>query len=343
MKIGILTGGGDAPGLNAVIRSVTIAAEKENWKVIGIKNGWAGLMNADAKELTITDVRDILTQGGTILGSSRTNPYKTSKGPKKAMQGFRKLGLDSLIAIGGEDTLGVANKLYKEFNAKIVGIPKTIDGDLSATDYTIGFNSGVSIATEAIDRVHTTMRSHGRCGVIEIMGRHAGWMTLVSGTAGGAHVILIPEEPFDIDEVCMFVNKAKKRYGYAIVAVAEGALPKNIKNFITKDKELDEFGHVKLGGIANILAKEIEKRTKIETRAIVLGHIQRGGSPTVIDRVLGVRFGLNAIKLIKTKQFGKMVSLTGNKISEVWIEKAVGKLRVVPKERYAELKNFFGN
>jgi 6-phosphofructokinase 1 len=343
MKVGILTGGGDCPGLNPVIRGIVrkgIVDYKD--EMVGLLNGWRGLLEAKTIKLDLDSVSGILHRGGTILGTSRTNPAKIDGGFEKAKGQFKKLGLDALIAIGGEDTLGVGNKLVKQ-GLNIVGVPKTIDNDLNATDFTFGFDSAVNIVMEAIDRLHTTAESHDRVMVVEVMGRHAGWIAIYGGIAGGADVILIPEEKFDIDEVC---NSIKKRHSrgknFSIVVVAEGAQPKDADKFMTQDKSLDAFGHVKLGGIGDALSKEIEKKTGYETRNVVLGHVQRGGSPTAFDRVLGTRFGVSAIDLVHQKKFGYMVSLHGNKIVPVSIEKAVEKLKTVDKDFKDLAKVFFG-
>lgn len=342
-RIGVLTGGGDCPGLNAVIRAVVRKADEKNIKVVGIKNGWKGLVNADTMDLGSGAVTDILWKGGTILGTSRTNPYKNKDDVAKVIDNYKKLKLDALVAIGGEDTLGVANKLHKENKGvNVVGVPKTIDNDLSATDFTFGFDTAVNIAMEAIDRLRTTAESHHRVMVVEIMGRHAGWIALYSGLAGGADVILIPEVPIDIDEVCGIINKSHAAGKlYSIVAVAEGAQFKTGID-VTKEKELDAFGHVILGGIGDRLSEEIEKRTKFETRATVLGHIQRGGSPSAFDRVLGTRFGYKAMELVLAKKFGYMVSLAGNDIKEAPLEAAVGTLKTVDMKLYEMAKTFFG-
>lgn len=340
-QIAVLTGGGDAPGLNAVIRGIVFKAKKLGYDVLGILDGWKGLL--DCKQCGVLDldqVSDIHMLGGTILHTSRTNPYKVDNGPEKVKENLKKLNCDFLIAIGGEDTLGVANKLAKE-GIKVVGVPKTIDNDLSETDYTFGFNTAITRATEAIENLHTTAKSHHRTIIIEVMGRHAGWMTLEAGIGGGASIILLPEEPFDINEICkILLNRKKKGKHYAIIAVSEGAVPKKGQMELqVKDK--DEFGHVRLGGIAERLAKEIEKRTGIECRHVVLGHLQRAGEPTVFDRVLGTRLGIKAAKMIDKKEFGKMAALKGTEIISVELEKAVGKLKTVPKERYDEAKLFF--
>lgn len=342
-RVAILTGGGDAPGLNAVIRAVVRKGiEKYNYEIVALRRGWAGLLEMDTESLDQRSVSGILPRGGTIIRTSRTNPVKVEGGYEKAAENFRKLKLDALVAIGGEDTLGVANKLAG-MGLPVVGVPKTIDNDLSATDFTFGFDTAVNIVMEAVDRLHTTAESHDRVMVVEVMGRHAGWIAVYGGLAGGADMILIPEETFDTDEVC---ESIKKRHGrgknFSIVVVAEGAIPKDAEKFITKDKTIDAFGHVMLGGIGDALAKEIEKRTGFETRSTVLGHIQRGGSPTAFDRVLGTRFGIAAIDLVAKKDFGKMVALQGNKIVSVPLAAAVAKLKTVDPELFEIAKVFFG-
>lgn len=342
-RIGVLTGGGDCPGLNAVIRAIVVKASRNNIKVVGIKNGWKGLIKADTVDLTLRSVEDILWKGGTILGTSRTNPYKKPEDVKTAIDNYKKLKLDALIAIGGEDTLGVANKLNKENKGvNVVGCPKTIDNDLSSTDYTFGFDTAVNIATEAVDRLRTTAESHHRVMVVEIMGRHAGWLALHTGIASGANVVLLPEFPIDMDEVCSVLSKRKSDgYEYSIVAVAEGAEIKSGQT-VQKEKELDAFGHVRLGGIADNLAAEIEKRTGIETRSAVLGHIQRGGSPSAFDRVLGTRFGIKAFDLVTAGKFGYMASLKGVDVVEVPIQDAVGTLKTVDAKLYDFARTFLG-
>ena len=339
-KVGILTGGGDCPGLNPVIRAVVRYAIQENYQVIGIKNGWKGLIENDTVELNIQSVSGILPKGGTILGTSRTNPYKKEDDLKKAKENFKKLGLEALIAVGGEDTLGVANKLNKE-GLNVVGAPKTIDNDLSCTDVTFGFDTAINIATDAIDRLHTTAESHNRIMVVEVMGRHAGWIALESGIAGGADVILIPEVPIDIEEVCAIIKKRHSRgKTFSMVVAAEGAQFK--QGMVTQEEKLDAFGHVRLGGIGQRIAEEIEKRTGYETRVTVLGHIQRGGTPTAFDRVLGTRFGIKTMELVLKKDYGKMASLSGNKIIAVPLEAAVSELKTVDMELYNIAKIFFG-
>ena len=325
-RIGILTGGGDCPGLNSVIRAVVRKAHKEGVETIGIRNGWKGLNEKDAATLDLNSVSGILPKGGTILGTSRTNPYKKEGNVEKVKANIKALKLDALIASGGEDTLGVASKLVKD-GQKVVGVPKTIDNDLSCTDYTFGFDTAVNIATEAIDRLHTTAESHHRIMVVELMGRHAGWIALHAGMAGGADVILIPEIPIDIKEVCELLKKRRQRgKGFSIVVVAEGAKFKK-GDMVLQEEKLDAFGHVRLGGIGQMLGDKIEELTGFETRVTVLGHIQRGGTPTAFDRVLGTRFGVKAVEMILAGKFGMMASLQGNEIVEVPLEKRWEKSR----------------
>jgi len=340
-RIGVLTGGGDCPGLNAAIRAITVRANELGMEVYGIQRGWAGLLEADARPLGLDDVAEIHKEGGTMLYSSRTNPYKTEEGPAQAMEGFKKLGLDALIPIGGEDTLGVANKLT-DIGLPCVAVPKTIDNDLSATDVTIGFNTAVTVATDSLDRVYTTMRSHQRVGVVEIMGRHAGWMAYIAGMAAGAQVVLVPEKPFDIEQVCkVFTDRKSRGKPYGLVACAEGAMIKG-GNEALQTAERDDFGHVMLGGIGKTLAKEIEARTGIESRHTVLGHIQRGGTPTAFDRVLGTRLGYKAVELVNSKDYGKMVSLDGDEIVGKPLSEGVGTLKTVPDDRVQMIESFFG-
>ncbi len=340
MKIAVMTGGGDCPGLNAVIQAVVTRAVEYGYKVLGIINGYAGLINGDIKPLSLDDVEGIYHVGGTILGTSRTNPFKTEGGPKKAVETIKKFGIDALIAIGGDDTLGAASKLI-QMGVPAVGVPKTVDNDLSATDYSVGFQTAVSTATEAISSLRTTAKSHHRVIVVEVMGRHAGWMTLMAGLAGGAHVILLPEQSFNIEEVCDVINKREaKGKKYSIVAVAEGAKPKHIEDLVTVSEETDEFGHVRLGGIAHVLEKEIAKRTGKETRSVVLGHVQRGGSPNAFDRILGIRLGLFAVDLIKQRKFGHAAVLQGTKIIAVKLEDATKELKTVGEDLF-ELTKFF--
>jgi len=342
-RVGVLTGGGDCPGLNAVIRAVVVKAARNNIKVIGIKNGWKGLVQVDTMDLGLNDVSEILSRGGTILGTSRTNPYKKPEDVKSVIENFKKLKLDALVAVGGEDTLGVANKLNKENKGvNVVGCPKTIDNDLNATDYTFGFDTAVNIATEAIDRLHTTAESHHRVMVVEVMGRHAGWLALHSGMSSGANIILIPEVAIDLDEVSAILKKRKAGgHQFSIVVAAEGAQILAGQT-VLKEQELDSFGHVRLGGIGETLAEEIEKRTGIETRTTVLGHIQRGGTPSAFDRFLATRFGVKAMDLVLAGKFGYMASLKGTDVTEVPIQDAVGTLKTVDAELYDMAKVFFG-
>ena len=339
-KIGLLTGGGDCPGLNPVIRAAVKRALHYEFQVVGIMHGWKGLVDGDTKKLDSSSVSGILHRGGTILGTSRTNPYNKANDLDKLRINFKKLGLDALIAIGGEDTLGVANKLSKE-GLPVVGVPKTIDNDLSGTDVTFGFDTAVNIAMEAIDRLHTTAESHSRIMVVEVMGRHAGWIALHSGIAGGADLILIPEVPIRMQEVYDVIKKRHDRgKNFSIIVVSEGA--KFEGSEVVQEKKLDSFGHVRLGGIGELLAQKIEEHTGFETRVTVLGHIQRGGSATAFDRVLGTRFGAKAVDLVKEKKFGKMVALSGNDIVAIPIEDAVGKLKTVDATFYETAKTFFG-
>jgi len=341
-RIGILTGGGDCPGLNPVIRAVVRKGLNEGYEIIGIKNGWKGLIEKDFIKLDLNSVSGILPKGGTILGTSRTNPYKKEGGVDKVMENSKALGLNALIVVGGEDTLGVSAKLIKDGLTNIVGVPKTIDNDLSATDYTFGFDTAINTAMECIDRLHTTAESHHRIMVVEVMGRHAGWIAVDAGIAGGADIILIPEIPIDIEEICNLIKKRHERgKTFSIVVVAEGAQFKK-GSMVLQEQKLDEFGHVRLGGIGDILGQEIEKRTGYETRVSVLGHIQRGGSPTAFDRILGTRFGVKAVELVKDKKFGRMVALSGNKIIDVAIEEAVQALKTVDMDLYEMAKVFFG-
>lgn len=343
-NIGLLTGGGDCPGLNPVIRAVVRRAEKEGWRVVGFRYGWKGLLENDFRALDQNSVSGILPKGGTILGTSRTNPYKDGDQVKenlaKIRDTFTKHNLRALIAVGGEDTLGVASKLVKD-GLNVVGVPKTIDNDLSCTDYTFGFDTAVNIAMEAIDRLHTTAESHDRIMVVEIMGRHAGWIALEAGLAGGADVVLIPEKSVSIEEICAIIKHRRERgRSFSIVAVAEGF--KLAGDDVTKNQKVDSFGHVHLGGVGDRLAYLLEERTGFETRCTVLGHLQRGGSPTAFDRVLGTRFGVRAVEFVKEKKYGYMVSLQGNEVVPVKIEDAVSKLKTVPDWFYDLAKVFFG-
>jgi phosphofructokinase-like protein len=347
MRIGVLTGGGDCPGLNAVIRAIVRKAKKtHSYEVIGILEGWLGLLDEKYIKLDREQVAGIVHRGGTVIKTSRTNPLNIEGGITKIIKNMDSAGINALIAVGGEDTLGVAKELYDN-GVKVVGIPKTIDNDIYGTDYTFGFDTAVNIAMEAIDRVHTTAESHNRVMVVEVMGRHSGWIAIESGLAGGADVILIPEKPFDVDSVCEII---KKRHGegkdFSIVVVAEGAKFR-VKadedgTYILQDVKKDAFGHARLGGIGNVLAKEIEKRTGFESRVVILGYIQRGGSPTAFDRVLSTRFGVNAVELVEKGDFGKMVALKGNHIVSIPLEDALAKVKTVPEKFYKVAEVFFG-
>jgi 6-phosphofructokinase 1 len=341
MRIGVLTGGGDCPGLNAVIRAVTRKGiEAHGWEIVGFRNGWLGPIEGKSKPIGLDQVEDILTRGGTILGSSRTNPYKVDGGVEKIRKVLADQGIDALIAIGGEDTLGVAKRLTDD-GIGVVGVPKTIDNDLGATDYTFGFDTAVHIATEAIDRLRTTAESHHRALVVEVMGRHAGWIALHSGLAGGANVILVPERPFSVDKVVSWVERRFEREYAPIIVVAEGAVPEGgVEALVSGEK--DSFGHVRLGGIGTWLAEEIAQRTGKESRAVVLGHTQRGGTPTAYDRVLATRFGLHAVDAVHDGDYGVMVALRGTDIVRVKLAEATAELKTVPLERYQEAEVFFG-
>jgi 6-phosphofructokinase 1 len=342
MRIGVLTGGGDCPGLNAVIRAIVRkGVNTHGHEFFGFRYGWAGVLNGEGMELTLESTRGILHRGGTILGSSRTNVYKVEDGLAKVTASMEKQGLDALIPIGGEDTLGVAGKLHAD-GVPVVGVPKTIDNDLAATDYTFGFQTAVQIATDAIDRLHTTAESHNRVLVVEVMGRHAGWLAVHSGIAGGADVILIPERPFDIDEVCEHLKRRHARgTTFSIVVVAEGATPKD-GGLLTQHQTKDAFGHVRLGGIALELEKAIEERTGYESRMTILGHVQRGGSPLAFDRVLGSRFGVEAIDAITEGDYGKMMALRGTRIERVPLAEALAEPKLVDSELYETAAVFFG-
>jgi ATP-dependent phosphofructokinase / diphosphate-dependent phosphofructokinase len=341
MRIGVLTGGGDCPGLNAVIRAVVRkGVTTYGHEFVGFRDGWRGPLEGVTRELGVAQVRGILPRGGTILGSSRTNPFKIDGGVEKIKQNLVSHGVDALVAIGGEDTLGVAAKLT-DLGVNVVGVPKTIDNDLGATDYTFGFDTAVNIAMEAIDRLHTTAESHHRTLVVEVMGRHAGWIALHAGLAGGANVILLPERPFDIDQVAGYVEKRFQTQYSPIVVVSEGAAPLE-GQMVLHNQELDAFGHVRLGGIGQWLAEQLEAKTGKEARTVVLGHIQRGGTPTAFDRVLATRFGLHAIDTVHDGDFGKMVALRGTDIVRVPLIEATRELKTVPVERYTEAEVFFG-
>jgi len=341
VRVGVLTGGGDCPGLNAVIRAVVrkgVAVYGD--ELVGFRDGWRGPLEGDTMALDVAAVRGILPRGGTILGSSRTNPYRIDDGEARVLATLERLGVEAIVAIGGEDTLGVAARLALA-GVGVVGVPKTIDNDLGATDYTFGFDTAVSIATEAIDRLHTTAESHHRVLIVEVMGRHAGWIAWHAGVAGGANVILIPERPFDIDKVCAFIEHRFASHYAPIVVVAEGAVPV-AGTLPERAGETDAFGHVRLTGIGALLEAEISHRTGKEARATVLGHVQRGGTPTAYDRVLATRFGLHAVDAVHRGDFGRMVALHGTAIDTVPLADAVSQLKLVPPELYEEAEVFFG-
>ena len=345
--IGILTGGGDCPGLNAVIRAVVRSSDAAGWDCVAVLEGWRGLVDGRFEDLGPREVSGILPRGGTIIGTSRTNPYTMDGAVDKVLQNVRARGLDALIAIGGEDTLGVASKLYSEHALPVVGVPKTIDNDLWGTDYTFGFDTAVTIATEAIDRLHTTAESHNRVMVVEVMGRHAGWIAVMSGIAGGADVILIPEQRMTVEAACEELRRRHARgKSFSIVVVSEGyelAYESGESQLIGEEaRATDQFGHVRLGGVGEILGHEIEQRTGFETRVTVLGHIQRGGSPTARDRVLATRFGLKAAELAHAGEFGQMAALRGDDIVAVSLEEATAQLKTVTPEWYAVARAFFG-
>jgi ATP-dependent phosphofructokinase / diphosphate-dependent phosphofructokinase len=346
-KVGVLTGGGDCPGLNAVIRAVTRRSLACGYTTIGIREGWRGLVDGRFMELGPREISGILPRGGTILGTTRTNPYNTDGGVEKVLENFRAQGLDALVAIGGEDTLGVASRLFAEHELPVVGVPKTIDNDLSATDYTFGFDTAVFIATEAIDRLHTTAESHNRVMVLEVMGRNTGWIAVMSGIAGGADVILIPEQPITVEDACEELKRRHDRgKDFSIVVVSEGYELTYASGETRRVEEAaaasDQFGHARLGGVGDALAREIEERTRFETRVTVLGHVQRGGSPTPRDRVLATRYGLKAADLVHDQQWGQMAALQGDAIVAVPLADAVAELKTVPPQWYDVARAFFG-
>jgi len=345
-QVGILTGGGDCPGLNAVIRAVTRRSLATGWEVVAVREGWRGLVEGRFQALGRREVTGLLPRGGTIIGTSRTNPYKQEGGVEKVLHNFNHQGLDALVAIGGEDTLGVAARLFAEHELPVVGVPKTIDNDLSATDVTFGFDTAVSICTEAIDRLHTTAESHNRVMVVEVMGRHTGWIAVMSGIAGGADVVLIPEHPITVEQTCAQIRKRHSAGSdFSIVVVSEGyelTYESGEQRAVDMGSGEDAFGHKRLGGIGDALASEIEGRTGYETRVTVLGHVQRGGTPTSRDRILATRFGLKAADLVETGRFGQMAALRGDEIVDVSLEEATRELKRVPPEWYAVASAFFG-
>jgi 6-phosphofructokinase 1 len=342
MKVAVLSGGGDAPGINAVIRAVVRKGiSKYDYEMIGIKDGWRGLIEGSFIPLNRKTTSGILPRGGSILGTSRTNPFKRKGGAKKVLDTITKEEIDAVVVIGGDDTLGVAKRM-NELGLKCVGVPKTIDNDLGLTDYTFGFNTAVHIACEAIDRLHTTAEAHHRVMILEVMGRYTGWIALEAGIAGGADIILIPEKPFDINEQCQHIlNRKKMGKAFSLVVISEGAKPIGSER-IVYGAGLDEFGHPRLGGIGYYIGREIEKCTGIETRVVVLGHLQRGGSPTAYDRILATRYGIAAIDLVYEKDFGKMVALKGNKIISVLLKDVIGKRKTVDLKLYDVAQVFVG-
>jgi 6-phosphofructokinase 1 len=343
MRVGVLTGGGDCPGLNAVIRAVVRKGERVySDQIVGFLDGWKGVIEGRTLPLDVETMRGTLPKGGTVIGTSRTNPYKVDGGADRVKATLKDLGIDALIAIGGEDTLGVAHRLHGD-GVDVVGVPKTIDNDLSATEVTFGFDTAVQIVTDAIDRLHTTAESHDRVMVVEVMGRHAGHIALYGGIAGGAAMILVPEEPFDLDQVAERIKARHATGRYAsIVVVAEGAQPAE-GTFVLQDHEMDEFGHVKLGGIGTWLARELEDKTGFETRVTILGHVQRGGTPTAYDRILSTRFGIGAIEAVHDGAFGQMVALRANQIVRVSLAEAVGTLKTIDRELYHDVAEVFFN
>ena len=346
-RVALLTGGGDCPGLNAVIRAVARRSLDRGFEVVGVRAGWRWVVDGRFQELDHRAISGILPRGGTIVGTSRTNPYKVDGGVERVLEHFARERLDALVAIGGEDTLGVAARLYEEHDFPVVGVPKTIDNDLSATDYTFGFDTAVFIATEAIDRLHTTAESHNRVMVLEVMGRHTGWIAVMSAIAGGADAVLIPEQPITVEEACDELRRRHERgKDFSIVVVSEGyelTYASGERQQIAQEPAAtDQFGHVRLGGVGDVLAREIEERTGYETRVTVLGHVQRGGTPTPRDRVLATRYGLKAADLVQAERWGVMAALQGDAVVEVPLREAVAELKTVPAEFYDVAEAFFG-
>jgi len=342
MKIGVLVGGGDAPGLNAAIKAAVSKANEFGFNVIGIKNGWAGLLEVDTQPLSLDDVEEIHSRGGVVLYTSRTNPFKVENGPKQVVQNMKKLKIDALVVMGGEDTLGVAQKL-NEMGVHVVGVPKTIDNDLSGTDYSIGFDTAVAIATDAIDRLRTTAEAHHRIIIVEVMGRNTGWIALHAGLAGGANMTLIPEVPLGLNQVYGLLKKRQANgKAYSIIVVAEGAkVLQEKEQILVASEERDEFGHPRLGGISRVLEKLIQDNTGLEVRSMILGHLQRGGSPTAFDRILALRLATKAVELIKEKRFGEMASFQACDVVSVPLRKAMAGRKSVPPELYEMAKTFF--
>lgn len=342
-RVGVLTGGGDCPGLNAVIRAIVVRGlRKYSFKMIGIQKGWAGLLDCEWVNMTRDSISGIVHTGGTVLGTSRTNPVKTPETRALALENYKKLRLDALIVIGGDDTLGAAAELCED-GLNIVGVPKTIDNDVGGTDYTFGFDTAVEIATDAVDRLHSTAEAHLRIIVVEVMGRHAGWIATYAGMAGGADVVLIPEQPFNLEEVVSAINARRERGKYfSIIVIAEGAFPEGKKDLYLQSDRVDEYGHVHLGGVANALARDLEEMTGMDVRTTILGHVQRGGKPTAWDRVLGTRYGVCAVDMVADEQWGKMAALKGFEIIPVPLSECIHANKTVPPELYEVAKNFFG-
>lgn len=344
-KVAILTGGGDCPGLNAVIRAATLKLVRAGYEMVGVRHGWRGLLENEYMPLDIESTADILTKGGTILRTSRTNPIKQEGGVELIVDNLQKNDIWATIAIGGDDTLGVANKLHAEHSLNMVGVPKTIDNDLSGTDYTFGFDTAVQIATDCIDRLNTTAESHDRAIVVEIMGRHTGWITVMAGIAGGADVVMLPEFDISVTEVCDILKRQRAGgKNFNIIAVSEGAklvTREGEEKMVVQSDEVDAFGNVKLGGVAELLAKEIERRTGFETRATVLGHIQRGGTPTARDRILATRYGARAADMVIAGDWGNMAALQGDEIVPVPLSVAVGERKLVRPEYWDLARTFF--
>jgi phosphofructokinase-like protein len=333
-KIGVLTGGGDSSAINAAIRAIYIRASQFGWKVIGIKNGWEGLIKGNVRELDRDSVSGIIAEGGTIIGTSRTNPFKIENGVEKVKENIKKFDLDAIITIGGDDTNGVITKLT-QYGIKGVGIPQTIDNDIAHSDYAVGCDTALEVVTDCIDKLHTTANSHSRVMIVEIMGRDAGWLALNGGIAGGADVILVPEVAFDYDEIIKVIEERKKRgRDFTIIAVAEGAKPVGEEEQITSSCTVDSFGHVQLGGVGNVVARGIEKRTGYGTRVVILGHLQRGGKPTAFDRIVATRLGVKAVEMIKEGKFSEMAVMENGMVTSISLEKAINENKPLDMELY---------
>ncbi|RLC35541.1 MAG: 6-phosphofructokinase [Candidatus Nealsonbacteria bacterium] len=333
-RIGVLTGGGDSPAMNAALRAIYLKATQYGYKVVGIKNGWEGMIKGNVEEITRESVSGVLAEGGTILGTSRTNPFKIENGVEKVKENIKKFELDAIITIGGDDTNGVITRL-KQYGIKGVGIPQTIDNDIAHTDYAIGYDSALEVVTDCIDKLHTTAFSHHRIMIVEVMGRDSGCLALNGGVAGGADVILVPEVPFDYDEIINVIKKRREQgKEFSMIVVAEGAKPSGVEGQVTASGEVDSFGHVQLGGVGNVIAKELEKRTGYSTRVVILGHLQRGGRPTALDRIIATKFGVKAVELIHEEKFGEMVVYEKGEISSVPLEVAINEEKPLDMELY---------